>query len=63
MNFLQNILQIATNILKGFVPVMSRELREQLQNVLRTFRENARKTSNPLDDVVAGLLCDIMDVK
>lgn len=42
---------------------VSGPLREQLERFARQFREDARKTSNPMDDILADILCWLLGIE
>jgi len=53
------ILDIVIKVVRGFVPIMTEELKEIIQNWVVDFREKSRQTTNPWDDFIADFLYEL----
>lgn len=49
-------------LLMWLLPQVSEELRTRLVEFAQKFREDARQTENPLDDLLADIICWIFQV-
>lgn len=49
-------------LLMWLLPQVSEELRTRLVEFAQKFREDARETENPLDDLLADIICWIFQV-
>lgn len=49
-------------LLMWLLPLISGPLRERLESFAKGFREDARKTDNPLDDLLADILCWLLGI-
>lgn len=54
--------QFILNLIKQLLTVASPPLRAELLKFVNDYRESAKKTPNPWDDILAGLLCWIVGV-
>lgn len=50
-------------LLRWLLPLVSVPLRTNLEKFAREFREEARKTSNPADDILADILCWLLGIE
>jgi len=50
-------------LLSWILPLISVPLRKQLEEFARQFREDARKTDNPADDILADILCWMLGIE
>lgn len=44
------------------LPLVTPELRDKLVEFAKSFREDAKATDNPLDDVLAAILCGLLGI-
>lgn len=52
--------EFAANLMKSFLPLMSDQLRQLLENWIEDFKERAADTPNMWDDVVADFLATLL---
>ena len=50
-------------LLRQILGVVSGPLRDTLVNFAKSFRASARKTENPWDDVLADIICWLLQVE
>lgn len=50
-------------LFRQLLAAVSGPLREQLESFARKFREDARQTSNPMDDILADILCWLLGIE
>lgn len=51
------------NLIRKILAGASGPLRKTLTEFAKTFRASAKKTANPWDDILADLICWILDVE
>lgn len=61
-HIINQIINTALGLLKGFVPIMSTNLRDLIKKFLVDLTKAAEKTPNKWDDVLVSFLCDLFDV-
>lgn len=59
MNKLKSLL---ITVLMGVVRVISPELRELIEKVIKTLYDRALATDNPIDDILVKLIAELLDV-
>lgn len=62
-SIINQLINTALNILKGFVPIMTTELRTLITKFLTELKKKASETPNQWDDVLVSFLCALFDVK
>jgi len=57
------ILNYAVGIVGSMMPMLSGELRSLLETMARQFYRKAQETDNPWDDLLAGFLMAMLNLK